>query len=177
MSESGGYPDVRLRRLRHAAAIRNMLDAPLPRPGMFIWPVFVREGAGVREPIASMPGQFRFSPDRLLQELERVAASGVGGVLLFGVPDPARKDATGRAACEDDGAVQQAVRRIVRAFPDLLVATDVCLCAYTDHGHCGPLDADGGVDNDAANASLARVAVSHAAAGAGVVAPSAMMDG
>ena len=171
------YPDIRLRRLRNPVAMRRMLDAPLPGPEKFIWPVFVRSGSGVREPISAMPGQCRMSPDVLIAELARVVASGVGGVLLFGLPDPAHKDASGSAACDDAGPVQQAVRLIRQAYPDLVVVTDVCVCAYTAHGHCGPLGAEGEVDNDAANVVLAEVALSHAAAGATIVAPSAMMDG
>jgi porphobilinogen synthase len=154
-----------------------MLDQPLPGPERFLWPVFVVEGRQRVEPIGSMPGQQRMSVDVLLREAEAVAEQGVGGLLLFGQVETARKDGNGSAAFDDHGAVQEAVRALRRALPDLVIVTDVCLCAYTSHGHCGPLDARGGVDNDAANALLARVAVSHAAAGADVVAPSAMMDG
>jgi porphobilinogen synthase len=172
-----GYPDVRLRRLRQTPPLRRLFDAPLPGPSKFIWPVFVKEGRGVREPIDAMPGQFRLSPDMLLKELERVAADGIGGLLVFGLPRPEEKDPSGAAAAFPGGIVQQAVREVKRAYPDLVVATDVCLCAYTDHGHCGPLDSRGRVDNDAALHRLAQVAVSHAEAGADLVAPSAMMDG
>ena len=124
-----------------------------------------------------MPGQTRMSADVLLRKLESVAASGIGGVLLFGLTDADRKDFQGSEAYSEEASVQQAIRLIKTEFPDLTVFTDVCLCAYTDHGHCGPLDGYGQVDNDAALDLLARVAVSHAAAGADVVAPSAMMDG
>lgn len=172
-----GYPDVRLRRLRQTPSRRRLFDAPLPGPSTFIWPVFVKEGQNLREPIAAMPGQFRLSPDTLLRALEPVVADGIGGLLVFGLPRPGEKDKTGTAAAHDDGIVQQAVRAVKRAYPDLVVATDVCLCAYTDHGHCGLLDGRGRVDNDGSLAMLARVAVSHAAAGADMVAPSAMMDG
>jgi porphobilinogen synthase len=171
------YPDIRLRRLRRTPALRRLFDAPLPGPEKFLWPVFVKDGKGVREPIEAMPGQSRTSPDVLLKDLERVAAMGVGGILVFGLVDAARKDAAGSAACDERGAVQRTVALVRKEFPDLIVATDVCVCAYTTHGHCGPLAADGDVDNDAANAVLARMAVSHAAAGADIVAPSAMMDG
>lgn len=171
------FPEVRLRRLRRPAAMRRMLDAPLPGPEKFMWPVFVRCGEGIREPLSAMPGQSRMSPDVLLEALAPVVASGVGGVLLFGLPDAAQKDAYGRAACAADGPVPQAIRLIRNTYPDLVVATDVCVCAYTSHGHCGPLAANGDVDNDAANVVLAEMALSHAAAGAHVVAPSAMMDG
>ena len=170
------FPDVRLRRLRRTPAIRRLFDAPPPPPSKFVWPVFVVEGEGRREPIDSMPGQERLSVDALLRALEPVAAQGIGGVLLFGQTEGS-KDAGGSGAWDERGVVQRAVPAIKRAFPDLVVMTDVCLCAYTEHGHCGPLGRDGQVDNDAACGLLARVAVSHAAAGADVVAPSAMMDG
>jgi porphobilinogen synthase len=170
------FPDVRLRRLRRTPAIRRLFDAPPPPASKFVWPVFVVEGQGRREPIASMPGQCRLSVDELLRELEPVAEQGVGGILIFGQTEGA-KDAGGSGACDERGAVQRAVPAVKRAYPGLVVMTDVCLCAYTSHGHCGPLDRGGAVDNDAANELLARVAVSHAAAGADVVAPSAMMDG
>lgn len=171
-----GFPDIRLRRLRRTAAIRRLLDAPVPPASKFVWPVFVVEGERRREPIASMPGQSRLSVDELLRALEPVAEQGVGGVLLFGQTEGG-KDAGGSGAYDDRGVVQLAVPAIKRAFPGLVVMTDVCLCAYTSHGHCGPLDREGQVDNDAAIGLLSRVAVSHAAAGADVVAPSAMMDG
>lgn len=171
------YPQVRLRRLRRTPALRRLFDSPLPGPEKFMWPVFVKEGTGLREPIEAMPRQSRTSVDVLLKDLEGVAGMGIGSILVFGLVDGKRKDATGSAAYDDDGPVQQAVRRIRQAFPDLIIATDVCVCAYTSHGHCGPLTPDGDVDNDAANGVLARMAVSHAAAGADIVAPSAMMDG
>jgi porphobilinogen synthase len=171
------YPQVRLRRLRQAAGIRKMLDTPLPGPEKFIWPAFVIDGAARREPIEAMPGQSRLSVDQLLLDLEPVADSGVGGVLLFGLVEDAEKDSSGTAAYNEQGAVQRAVREIKEAFPDLVVSTDACVCAYTDHGHCGSLTDAGDVDNDAANEVLAKIAVSQAAAGADIVAPSSMMDG
>ncbi len=170
------FPDVRLRRLRRTPALRRLFDMPPPPPSKFIWPVFLVEGARRREPIDSMPGQFRHSVDELLRALEPVAAQGIGGVLLFGQSE-GEKDAGGSGAWDDAGVVQRAIPAIRREFPGLIVMSDVCLCAYTDHGHCGPLRPDGSVDNDAAIELLARVAVSHAGAGADVVAPSAMMDG
>ena len=171
------YPEVRLRRLRRTPMLRRMFDMPLPGPEKFMWPVFVKDGKGVSEPIDAMPGQCRMSADVLLKELERVVGMGVGSVLVFGLADSTHKDSSGTAAYDDRGAVQQAIRRIRKAYPDLVIASDVCVCAYTSHGHCGPLTETGDVDNDAANAVLARMAVSHAAAGADIVAPSAMMDG
>ncbi len=172
-----GFPEVRLRRLRRTAPLRRLFDLSLPAPAKWVWPAFVVEGAGRREAIEAMPGQYRLSVDQLVRELEPVAAAGIGGVLLFGQVGPEYKDARGSAAADEHLAVQCAVREIKQRYPDLVVMTDVCLCAYTNHGHCGPLAPDGDVDNDAALEMLQRVAVSHAAAGADVVAPSAMMDG
>ena len=149
----------------------------MPGPEKLLWPTFVIEGENRTEPIDSMPGQKRLTTDRLLRELEPLAKLGIGGVLVFGGVEASRKDSAGSAACSEKGVVQRAVAAVRREFPDLPVFTDVCLCAYTHHGHCGPLAADGHVDNDGANEMLARTAVSHAAAGAHAVAPSAMMDG
>jgi porphobilinogen synthase len=171
------FPEVRLRRLRRTEGLRKMLGEPLPGPEKFVWPVFLREGAGIDEPISAMPGQSRMSADVLLKKLEPVVESGVGGVLLFGLTDPSEKDASGSAAWKSTGAVQQAIPLIKKAYPQLTVFTDVCLCAYTDHGHCGLLNTAGAVDNDATLTLLQKVAVSHAAAGADCVAPSGMMDG
>ena len=171
------FPEIRLRRLRQSEALRRMFDMPLPGPEKFVWPVFVVSGTRKRDPITSMPGQCRLSVDCLLKDLGDAAAAGIGGVLLFGVPGAGEKSHTGAAGYKRTGAVQQAVRAVKRAFPHLVTMTDVCLCAYTSHGHCGVLGPHGEVDNDASNTLLARVAVSHAEAGADVVAPSAMMDG
>jgi porphobilinogen synthase len=170
------FPEIRLRRLRRTQAIRRLFDQPFPAASKFVWPLFVVEGEKRHETISSMPGQYRLSTDELLQAIEPVAKQGIGGVLLFGQTE-GEKDKAGSGAYDEKGAVQRAIPLIKRAFPDLVVMTDVCLCAYTDHGHCGPLDRQGQVDNDASCELLARVALSHAAAGADVVAPSAMMDG
>jgi len=172
-----GFPEVRLRRLRKTAQLRKMLDIPLPGPERFIWPTFVVSGKGRCEPINSMPEQNRLSIDRLLKTADNIANAGIGGILLFGVADTGKKDNPGTNAFSAKGTVQKAIREIKREIPELLIFTDVCLCAYTSHGHCGPLDSNGDVDNDKANAVLAKVAVSHAEAGADCVAPSAMMDG
>jgi len=153
-----------------------MLDLALPGPEKFIWPTFVIGGEGKREPIESMPGQHRLSIDSLLEELAPITGTGVGGVLLFGLAEPNQKDSAGSYAFDENGVVQKAVRAIRKKCPELTVCTDVCVCAYTEHGHCGPLDDKGSVDNDAAIEVLAKVAASHAAAGADIVAPSAMMD-
>ncbi len=172
-----GYPNPRLRRLRRTAGMRRLLDEPVPGPECFMWPLFLVPGRRVRDPIAAMPGQSRVSVDRLGALLDPVVEQGIGGVLLFGLVEDSAKDAEGSSAWDSQGAVQRGVAAIKSRFPDVVVATDVCLCAHTTHGHCGPLDDDGDVDNDATLARLARVAVSHAAAGADIVAPSAMMDG
>lgn len=171
------FPEIRLRRLRRTEGLRKMLGEPLPGPEKFVWPVFLREGKKVKEPISAMPGQSRMSADVLLKKLEPVVESGIGGVLLFGLTDPSKKDADGSEAFNEKGAVQRAIPLIKKAFPQLTVFTDVCLCAYTDHGHCGPLNNAGEVDNDAALTLLQKIVVSHAQAGADCVAPSAMMDG
>jgi porphobilinogen synthase len=142
---------------------------------MLVAPLFVRPGSGIREPIASMPGVARLSPDVAAEEAARLAALGVGGVVLFGLPEA--KDPAGSEASADDGIVQETFRRIRALELPLTAIADTCLCEYTDHGHCGPLADDGTVDNDAALIRLAEVAVSQARAGADVVAPSAMMDG
>lgn len=171
------FPEVRLRRLRQSKGIRKMLDAPLPGPEKFMWPTFVVDGKNVREEIESMPGQCRLSIDQLLIDLEPMVETGIGSVLLFGLAEDAQKDFQGSEAYNEDGTVQRAIRLVKDKFPDLIVAADACVCAYTDHGHCGPLTHSGEVDNDAAIKNLARICVSQAAAGADIVAPSAMMDG
>ncbi len=171
------FPDMRMRRMRVTASRRRLFDDPMPGPGKCIWPVFVRSGRNIREPIDALPGQFRYSVDTLLKDLEQPVRDGIGAVLLFGVADVSRKSGAGSEAWRDGAPVQRAIKAIKTTYPDLVVFSDVCLCAYTRHGHCGPLRRDGQVDNDAACDALAKVAVSHAAAGADVVAPSAMMDG
>jgi porphobilinogen synthase len=143
-------------------------------PSQLVLPLFVRDGTNLRRPVESMPGVAQTSPDELVRDVERAASAGVGGVILFGIPD--KKDETGSEAWNDDGAVQRAVRLIKREVPDIVVITDVCMCEYTDHGHCGILE-NGEVNNDATLELLSRVSVSHARAGADVIAPSDMMDG
>ena len=168
-------PGDRLRRLRRSPALRALVQETRLDPSMFVAPIFVRPGSGVREPIESMPGQDRVSPDEAVRDAGRLAELGVGGVILFGLP--AGKDAAGTGAWIEDGIVQEALRRLRERDLPLVLVADTCLCEYTDHGHCGPLSPDGRVDNDGALASLARTAVAQAAAGADIVAPSAMMDG
>jgi len=168
------FPTTRLRRLRRTEALRRMVrETRLSRDDLVL-PLFVVEGRGVREPVASMPGVHRFSVDRVVEEAKEVAGLGIPAVILFGVP--AVKDARGSGADEASGVVQRAVAAIKASVPDLVVATDVCLCEYTDHGHCG-IVADGDVANDPTLERLAAAALSHARAGADVVAPSDMMDG
>ncbi|MBI3793067.1 MAG: porphobilinogen synthase [Gemmatimonadetes bacterium] len=168
------FPEYRPRRMRRTAALRALMQETRLDPAQLIWPLFVRPGSGVREPVGSMPGVFQTSVDECVKDAERAQALGVGGVILFGIPS--HKDATGSSAWDDDGPVQQAVRALKAANTRLLVITDVCMCEYTDHGHCGLLH-DGEVDNDASLELLAREALSHARAGADIVAPSDMMDG
>ncbi|MFO7784454.1 MAG: porphobilinogen synthase [Thermodesulfobacteriota bacterium] len=165
---------VRPRRLRRTPAIRDMVRETRLSVDDLIYPMFVKPGTGLRDPIASMPGQFQHSVDSLVDEAEGIRKQGIPAVMLFGLPD--RKDALGSRSYAEDGIVQQAVAAVKRRVPELTVITDVCLCEYTDHGHCGVLH-DGDVDNDATLEILARQAVSHAAAGADMVAPSDMMDG
>lgn len=164
----------RTRRLRRTPAIRTFVRENELRAEDFIYPLFIAEGVGIRHEITSMPGQFQISLDNLRAEIDDLNALGVPGVLLFGIPE--HKDAIGSGAFAQDGIVQQAVRLIKEHSPATLVITDVCACEYTDHGHCGVL-IDGEVDNDQTLPLLALTAVSHAAAGADIVAPSDMMDG
>jgi porphobilinogen synthase len=163
-----------MRRLRRSDAIRALVRETRLAPDMFMLPLFVCEGEGVRREIGSMPGVFNLSVDEAVKEVEDARGDGIRSVLLFGLPD--QKDAIGSAAYDPDAPVQAAVRAIKRALPDVLVATDVCLCEYTDHGHCGVI-VDNDVVNDPTVEQLVRAAVSHAAAGADIVAPSDMMDG
>ncbi len=168
------FPEYRPRRLRRTAALRALVRETLLAPSQLVLPMFVRTGSGIRQPVTSMPGVNQTSVDELLVDARAAALAGVGGVLLFGLP--AFKDAEGSSAWDDDGPVQHAVRALKRELPQLVVITDVCLCEYTDHGHCGILR-DGDVDNDATLALLAKESLSHARAGADIVAPSDMMDG
>ena len=166
---------VRTRRTRRTEALRGLVRETRLDPAQFIYPLFVTHGSGVRSEISSMPGQYQLSVDQLAREVDELRTTGVRAVLLFGLP--AAKDAEGTEAYAHDGIVQQAVRELKRLDPGLLVAVDVCLCEYTDHGHCGVLTGAGEVDNDPSLALLARMAVSAAEAGADLIAPSDMMDG
>src|SRR6185436_7640986 len=168
------HPMFRPRRLREKSLLRKMVRETALAVDDFVYPLFVQHGRGVREPIASMPGQARLSVDELVKECKDAAGMGIPAVLLFGLP--ADKDPQGSEAYADDGIVQQAVRAVKETVPDLLVITDVCLCEYTSHGHCGVVE-DGTVKNDPTLDLLARTAVSHAEAGSDLIAPSDMMDG
>jgi porphobilinogen synthase len=165
----------RPRRLRRTAALRDLVRETPLAPDDLVLPYFVVPGEGVRNPIASMPGIDQVSVDLLAGEARELASYGIKAVVLFGIPSS--KDALGLESYAEDGVVQQAIRALEDADPELVVVTDVCLCEYTDHGHCGLLDADGYVLNDETLESLGRIAVSHAEAGADVVAPSGMLDG
>ena len=168
------HPMFRPRRLREKRLLRTLIRETVLAVEDLVYPLFVVHGRGVREPIAPMPGQHRFSVDELIKECKDAAGMGIPAVLLFGLPED--KDPRGTEAYAEDGIVQQAVRAVKDTVPDLLVITDVCLCEYTSHGHCGVVE-DGAVRNDATLELLARTAVSHAEAGAYVIAPSDMMDG
>jgi porphobilinogen synthase len=169
------FPNTRMRRLRATAGLRGLVRETELDPGRLALPLFVSETGGAREPIAAMPGVERLSIPAAVAEAAEAAALGIAAVLLFGVP--AEKDDHGSGAWDEEGVVQLATRAIKQAQPELLVITDVCLCEYTAHGHCGVLREDGAVDNDATIELLAQTAVSHARAGADLVAPSDMMDG
>lgn len=168
------FPEYRARRLRRTETLRRMVREVQLDPGDFILPFFVRHGKGVKKPIASMPGLHQLSPDVLVSDLREPVERGIPAILLFGVP--AKKDAVGSEAYARAGIIQKAVASVKKAYPDLVVITDICLCEYTDHGHCGVIR-DGDVDNDMTLDLLAKTAVSHARAGADIVAPSDMMDG
>ncbi|MBI2526712.1 MAG: porphobilinogen synthase [Candidatus Rokubacteria bacterium] len=168
------YPIYRPRRLRESALMRKMVRETTLRADDLILPLFVIHGRGSREPISSMPGQARLTIDELLKECKDAASMGIPAVLLFGLPQ--EKDPRGSEAYAEDGIIQQAVRAVKETIPDLLVITDVCLCEYTSHGHCGIVE-DGRVKNDPTLDLIARTALSHAEAGADMVAPSDMMDG
>ena len=168
------FPELRLRRLRDRHQLRTLTRETRLSASQFIYPLFVTHGQGRREPIEPMPGCYHLSLDLLAEEVGEAHNLGIPGVLLFGLP--AEKDAVGSEAYDPEGIIQEAVRVIKRDVPDMLVITDVCLCEYTDHGHCGIVD-NGHVDNDASLELLARAALSQVQAGADLVAPSAMMDG
>ena len=168
------FPEQRMRRLRRTQNIRNMVQEVQLNMNDYIYPIFVVEGEDIKNPIKSMPGIYQFSLDHLLEEVQRAVDAGVISIMLFGIP--AKKDECGSEAYNDDGIIQQAIRLVREHYPDLVISTDVCMCEYTSHGHCGLIKGDT-VDNDSTLALLAKIAVSHAKAGADILAPSDMMDG
>ncbi len=168
------FPQLRLRRLRRTEQLRAIVRETQVEIGDLIYPLFVTKGSGIKQEIASMSGVFRFSIDRLPQEVGEIAKLGIPAVLLFGIPSD--KDEAGSSAYHPEGVIQQAIQVIKQSVPELLVVTDVCLCEYTSHGHCGII-VNGYVDNDQTLPLLARTALSHAEAGADIIAPSDMMDG
>ena len=168
------FPRVRLRRLRRTETLRALVRENQVDVGDLIYPMFIVEGKGIKEEITSMPGIFRHSPDRLPLEIEEIAGLKIPAVLLFGIPE--NKDETGSSAYHSEGVIQQAIRVIKKSVPELVVITDVCLCEYTSHGHCGIIT-NGQVDNDQTLPLLAKMALSHVDAGADIIAPSDMMDG
>jgi porphobilinogen synthase len=171
---TAAFPATRLRRLRRTSRLRSLVRETRLDLGDFVMPLFVRPGEGIVDPLDGLPGIAQRSVDALVAEVETLAALGVSAVLLFGIPEEKDEDASG--AYDDDGIVQRALRELRPRFPELVLATDVCLCEYTSHGHCGVV-ADGEIDNDASLDLLVRTAVSHAEAGADAVCPSDMMDG
>ncbi|MEA3546218.1 MAG: porphobilinogen synthase [Thermodesulfobacteriota bacterium] len=168
------FPEYRPRRLRRNEQFRSLIRETRLSSEQLIYPLFVQPGKGIREPVPSMPGVFRISVDQLGREAKECLALGINHVLLFGLPD--KKDAMGSGAHAKDGIIQRAIRELKNKAPELMITTDVCLCEYTSHGHCGVL-INHDVDNDATLEILARTALSHARAGADIVAPSDMMDG
>jgi porphobilinogen synthase len=171
------FPIHRPRRLRRSESWRRAVRETTLEPSDLIYPLFVVEGAGVRGPVASMPGVAQLSVDQVVRDAAEAAAVGVAGIILFGVPPAEAKDERGSAGYDPDGLVPRAIRAVKEQVPDLLVWADVCLCEYTSHGHCGVLGPDGEVLNDPSLELLARAAVAYAQAGADAVAPSDMMDG
>ncbi|MGI6513315.1 MAG: porphobilinogen synthase [Syntrophomonadaceae bacterium] len=170
-----GYPVIRMRRMRASEGLRRMVRETHVLPQDLIYPLFIVSGSGAEEPVVSMPGVTRYSPDRLPQVVRKIHNLGIAGVILFGIPE--YKDHLGSSAFDDKGPVQQAIKTIKDTTPELVVITDVCMCEYTSHGHCGYLTDDGRIDNDRSLEMLAQEALSHVKAGCDMVAPSDMMDG
>src|SRR3954468_3682953 len=168
------FPSYRPRRMRRTESLRRLVRETQLATSQLVLPLFVRSGRGIRQAVGSMPGVRQTSVDEMLRDAREAERLGIGGVLLFGLPD--HKDAIGSSAWDEHGPVQEATRALKTECPELVVITDVCMCEYTEHGHCGALK-DGDVDNDATLELLAKEAVSHACAGADIVAPSDMMDG
>ncbi|MDD2402434.1 MAG: porphobilinogen synthase [Clostridia bacterium] len=168
------FPYTRMRRLRKSSVLRNMVREVEFSTNDLIYPMFVTHGKGIKNPVESLPGIYQFSIDTLLFELENVVNAGIPSIILFGIPE--KKDSLGSEAYADDGIIQQAITRIKKEYPDLIVVSDVCLCEYTDHGHCGVVK-NGKILNDITLDFLVQVSLSHARAGVDIIAPSDMMDG
>ncbi|OGQ04108.1 MAG: delta-aminolevulinic acid dehydratase [Deltaproteobacteria bacterium RIFCSPLOWO2_01_44_7] len=169
------FPQTRLRRLRLTPQIRRLVQETHLNPAQLVWPTFVVEGHNIVEPISSMPGQYRYSVDQLAKEVKKLHEEKIGGILIFGVPT--KKDPHASEATKKDSLVAQAIAAVKDAKPDFVVMSDVCLCAYTDHGHCGLVDSKGEIQNDASLEVLVQMALRHAEAGADMIAPSDMLDG
>lgn len=168
------FPQTRLRRLRKSPLLRAMVRETHVQPHNFIAPLFIVPGTGVKKEISSMPGQFHFSVDQVVDHAKKLRDLGIPSVLLFGIPE--HKDDTGSSACDDKGVVQQALRTLKREVPELVLVSDLCYCEYTSHGHCGII-VDGDVDNDKTLSIIVKQTISHAKAGADIIAPSGMIDG
>lgn len=180
MHTTGLFPNTRLRRLRGSANLRSLVQETSLNLNKLVLPLFIKHGTGIKHPIASMPGHFQLSVDQLEEEIKSIWALGIKSIILFGIPE--HKDSLATGAYSDQGIIQQALPLIKKAAPDLLVITDVCCCEYTDHGHCGIVHSEKNsgeicVDNDKTLALLVQSAISHAKAGADIIAPSANMDG
>ena len=180
MHKTGLFPETRLRRLRGRANTRSLVQETYLHPNKLILPLFIKHGAGIKNPIVSMPGHFQLSVDRLEEEIKQLWELGIRGVILFGIPE--HKDSLGTDSYSRHGIIQTAIPIIKKSAPDMLVISDICLCEYTDHGHCGVViqhenSHEFCVDNDSTLALLAKQAISHAKAGTDIIAPSANMDG
>lgn len=175
MNPTGHFPQTRPRRLRYNSHIRNLVRETDLNVGQLIMPFFIKHGTGIKKPILSMPGQFQLSIDTLAEEIEMLDRTGIKNIILFGIP--AVKDPLGQDAYSDKGIIQTAIPVIKKIAPEMLVISDVCFCEYTDHGHCGIVTENNEINNDKTLELLAKQAVSHAKAGADIIAPSGMMDG
>lgn len=175
MSHLGSFPKTRLRRLRQNATVRSLVRETRLDLDNLVLPLFIRHGTEIKKPIASMPGHFQFSVDKLADEIKSIANLGIKNIILFGIPK--EKDSLGKDSYSDTGIIQTAIPVIKEIAPDILVISDVCFCEYTDHGHCGVVSQDNSIDNDKTLELLAKQAISHAKAGADIIAPSGMMDG
>lgn len=175
MQQHGLFPKTRLRRLRHNTIVRDLVRETRLEVERLVLPLFIRHGFGIKKPISSMPGHFQISVDRVEEEIEAISKLGIKSVILFGIPE--QKDAFGKDSYSENGIMQSAIPFIKKAAPNLLVMSDICLCEYTDHGHCGVVNNKHEVDNDMTLELLVKQAISHARSGTDIIAPSGMMDG